>query len=452
MQETILAQIVADKYKWVAEHKQLYPLESFYHQIHPSTRSFYEALSCSHTAFILECKKASPSQGLIRNEFDPIAIAGIYRQYADVMSVLTDEKYFQGNFNFLYQVSHSVSHPILCKDFIIDPWQIYLARLYQADAILLMLSILDDNTYCELAAVAKSLKMGVLTEVISDEERERAITLQAKVVGINNRDLRNLSIDLNRTRTLGLGLPKGVKVISESGIHHYSQIRELSQYATGFLIGSSLMAEPDLTIAVRRVLLGENKVCGLTRAVDAHAAMEAGAIYGGLIFIPGSPRYVNAETARIVVTGASLRYVGVFLDAEVSHVATTAEALSLAAVQLHGHEDQTYINALQHALPSNCQIWKAVDVRYNLPLRNLAHVVRYVLDNGGGSGTTFDWTLLHGTRLDNVILAGGLSPDNCRAAARLGCAGLDFNSGVESAPGLKDHHKLTKAFQMLRAY
>ncbi|MFT4465348.1 MAG: bifunctional indole-3-glycerol-phosphate synthase TrpC/phosphoribosylanthranilate isomerase TrpF [Sodalis sp. (in: enterobacteria)] len=452
MQDTVLSKIVADKYEWVAERKRLQPLESFRHQVQPSTRSFYHALSGTRPAFILECKKASPSKGLIRADFDPVAIAGVYRHYASAISVLTDEKYFQGSFDFLRQVSLPVSQPVLCKDFIIDPWQIYLARLHQADAILLMLSVLDDDTYRELAAVTHSLNMGVLTEIINDEERQRAIALEAKVVGINNRDLRDLSIDLNRTRTLGPRLPAGVTVISESVINHYRQVRELSHYANGFLIGSALMAEPDLTMAVRRVLLGENKVCGLTRAADARAALEAGALYGGLIFVPGSPRYVEEDTARAVMAGAQLRYVGVFCDAPVSDVAARASALSLAAVQLHGCEDQTYIDALRQVLPPDCRIWKALDMCHALPARDLAQVDRYVLDNSGGSGKPFDWSLLNGATLDNVILAGGLAADNCGAAARLGCAGLDFNSGVESAPGIKDHHKLATVFQTLRAY
>lgn len=189
---------------------------------------------------------------------------------------------------------------------------------------------------------------------------------------------------MNRTRTLGPRLPAGVTVISESGINHYRQMRELSHYANGFLIGSALMAEPDLTMAVRRVLLGENKVCGLT-----HAALEAGALYGGLIFVPGSPRYVEEDTARAVMAGAQLRYIEVFRDAPVSEVAAKASALSPAAVQLHGGEDQAYIDALRQALPPECRIWKALDMRHALPARDLAQVDRYVLDNGGG-GKPFD--------------------------------------------------------------
>ncbi|EPE7162896.1 bifunctional indole-3-glycerol-phosphate synthase TrpC/phosphoribosylanthranilate isomerase TrpF [Cronobacter sakazakii] len=451
--ETVLAKIVADKALWVEARKAQQPLASFQNDVVPSTRRFYDALQGARTVFILECKKASPSKGVIRSDFDPARIAGVYTHHASAISVLTDEKYFQGSFDFLPIVSAVAHQPVLCKDFIIDPYQIYLARFYQADACLLMLSVLDDEQYRQLAAVAHSLGMGVLTEVSNEEELERALRLEAKVVGINNRDLRDLSIDLNRTRELAPRLGHGVTVISESGIHTYGQVRELSRFANGFLIGSALMEHDDLEPAVRQVLLGENKVCGLTRPQDAQSAWQAGALYGGLIFVGSSPRAVSDEQARAVIDAAPLRYVGVFRDAPVEEVVAKANAFSLAAVQLHGDEDQTYISALRASLPETTAIWKAQSVSHALPPRNLQYVDRYVLDNGqGGTGQRFDWSLLEGQTLDNVMLAGGLGADNCVQAAQLGCAGLDFNSGVESAPGIKDSDKLAAVFRTLRAY
>ncbi|CAM3556146.1 bifunctional indole-3-glycerol phosphate synthase/phosphoribosylanthranilate isomerase [Rouxiella silvae] len=452
-QETVLHKIVRDKEVWVAARKEQQPLASFQNEIKPSQRGFYHALQGARTVFILECKKASPSKGVIRENFDPVEIAGVYKDFASAISVLTDEKYFQGSFDFLPLVSAAVTQPVLCKDFIIDPYQIYLARFYQADAILLMLSVLDDEQYVQLAAVAHSLNMGVLTEASNEEELDRAVQLKAKVVGINNRDLRDLSIDLQRTRELAPRVPHGVTVISESGINDYAQIRELSRFANGFLIGSALMSESDLTSAVRRVLLGENKICGLTRPQDANVAYKAGAIYGGLIFVEGSPRFIDSTQARQVQSGAPLKYVGVFRDAEVTAVADKAKALNLFAVQLHGEEDQSYINYLREILPQSCQIWKALSVKESIPARDLKHVQRYVLDNGkGGTGQRFDWSKLAGEKLDNVLLAGGLGADNCVEAAQLGCAGLDFNSGVEREPGIKDADKITALFQTLRAY
>ncbi|EIX1534652.1 bifunctional indole-3-glycerol-phosphate synthase TrpC/phosphoribosylanthranilate isomerase TrpF [Cronobacter sakazakii] len=451
--ETVLAKIVADKALWVEARKAQQPLASFQNDVVPSTRRFYDALQGARTVFILECKKASPSKGVIRSDFDPARIAGVYTHHASAISVLTDEKYFQGSFDFLPIVSAVAHQPVLCKDFIIDPYQIYLARFYQADACLLMLSVLDDEQYRQLAAVAHSLGMGVLTEVSNEEELERALRLEAKVVGINNRDLRDLSIDLNRTRELAPRLGHGVTVISESGIHTYGQVRELSRFANGFLIGSALMEHDDLESAVRQVLLGENKVCGLTRPQDAQSAWQAGALFGGLIFVGSSPRAVSDEQARAVIDAAPLRYVGVFRNAPVEDVVAKANAFSLAAVQLHGDEDQTYISALRASLPETTAIWKAQSVSHALPPRNLQYVDRYVLDNGqGGTGQRFDWSLLEGQTLDNVMLAGGLGADNCVQAAQLGCAGLDFNSGVESAPGIKDSDKLAAVFRTLRAY
>ncbi|POZ19280.1 bifunctional indole-3-glycerol-phosphate synthase TrpC/phosphoribosylanthranilate isomerase TrpF [Lelliottia aquatilis] len=451
--QTVLAKIVADKAIWVEARKEQQPLASFQNDVVVSQRRFYDALQGARTAFILECKKASPSKGVIRDDFDPARIAGVYKHHASAISVLTDEKYFQGSFDFLPIVSQIAPQPILCKDFIIDAYQIWLARFYQADACLLMLSVLDDEQYRQLAAVAHSLNMGVLTEVSNEEELERAIALKAKVVGINNRDLRDLSIDLNRTRQLAPRLGAGVTVISESGINTYAQVRELSHFANGFLIGSALMSHDDLNAAIRRVLLGENKVCGLTRPQDAAAALEAGAVYGGLIFVESSPRFVTEAQARDVIAAAPLSYVGVFRDAPIADVVAKAENLSLTAVQLHGQEDQTYINALRQALAPQVQIWKAQSVGETLPARDLQHVDKYVLDNGqGGTGERFDWSLLNGEKLDNVLLAGGLSPDNCVDAAKAGCAGLDFNSGVESQPGIKDASKLASVFKTLRAY
>ncbi|SLM63134.1 MULTISPECIES: bifunctional indole-3-glycerol-phosphate synthase TrpC/phosphoribosylanthranilate isomerase TrpF [Dickeya] len=451
MQETVLTRIVRDKAQWIAERQQQQPLDSFLPQVVPSHRAFYQVLKQASPAFILECKKASPSKGLIRADFDPVAIAQVYQDYASAISVLTDEKYFQGDFAFLSLVSAAVPQPVLCKDFIIDPYQIYLARYYQADAILLMLSVLNDDQYRALAEVAHSLNMGILTEVSNDDERQRAIALGARVVGINNRDLRDLSIDLNRTRLLSRDLSDEVTVISESGISQYAQIQQLSQYANGFLIGSSLMEQENLTLAVRQVILGDNKVCGLTRPEDAAAAYQAGAVYGGLIFVPQSPRYVTTSQARRVMAAAPLRYVGVFRDAPPNEIVATVTSLGLAVVQLHGKEDAAFIAALRQQLPAQCQIWQAQSVGDTLPPLTAAHVDRVLLDNAqGGSGQPFDWSRLAGHTLSQVMLAGGISPHNVALAARLGCAGVDVNSSVESQPGIKDAQKIAAVFQALR--
>ncbi|MDO6706551.1 bifunctional indole-3-glycerol-phosphate synthase TrpC/phosphoribosylanthranilate isomerase TrpF [Photobacterium sp. 1_MG-2023] len=454
--ETVLAKIVADKKIWVEARKARQPLDSFIADLTPSDRDFYQALNQDGAAFILECKKASPSKGLIRQDFNLDQIAQVYRQYAHAISVLTDEKYFQGSFDFLPQVRQQVTQPVLCKDFMIDPYQVYLARHYQADAILLMLSVLNDDEYRELAALAETLKLGILTEVSNEAELERAIALKAKVVGINNRNLRDLSIDLERTKQLAPRLTEDTIVISESGIYTNQQIRDLSQYANGFLIGSSLMSEDNLELAVRKVLLGEHKVCGLTHPDDACAAYQSGAVYGGLIFVEGSPRAVDAELARLVMSGAPLKYVGVFRNADPEAVAKHANALKLAAVQLHGDESPAYVTALKSQLHEGCEVWKAHGITDSLPDLSAWPVDRHLLDTqvgnqSGGTGKTFDWSVLaQCPQKEQIMLAGGLGPENAQQAAQQGCRGLDFNSGVESEPGKKDRQKLLTVFQKLK--
>lgn len=400
-------------------------------------------------------KKASPSKGLIREDFSPSAIAKIYGKYASAISVLTDEKYFQGDFAFLPQVRKEVSVPVLCKDFIIDPYQIYLARHHQADAVLLMLSVLNDEQYRELAAVAKSLNMGVLTEAISEEEINRAIELGAEVIGINNRDLRDLKIDLDRTRKLAPLVPEDRIVICESGIYHHAQVKDLAHYANGFLVGSSLMEEADVDMACRKLILGQNKVCGLTRAEDAKAAYAAGAVFGGLIFVEGSPRCVSVAQARAITEASPLNFVGVFRNENKEMIQSLVETLQLSAVQLHGDETESYIKKLRSLIPG-CQIWKAVAVSDALPDLNFT-ADRLLLDSkvgdqSGGTGQSFDWSLLADLPKEKLMLAGGINPENISEALKVGALGLDLNSGVESAPGIKDADKIQRAFAALRAY
>lgn len=454
----VLAKIVRDKYQWVAERKQSQPLETFRDTLVASDRSFYQALNQQQTVFITECKKASPSKGLIRDDFDLDYIASVYNDHANAISVLTDEKYFQGSFEFLPQVRKQAKQPILCKDFMVDSYQVYLARHYSADAILLMLSVLDDQEYAQLAEVAHSLDMGVLTEVSNEDELHRAVKLGAKVIGINNRNLRDLSTDLNRTKELAptiRQLAPEATIISESGIYTHQQVRDLAQFADGFLIGSSLMAEENLELAVRKVTMGENKVCGLTHPDDAAKAYQAGAVFGGLIFVEQSKRHVDLEAARLTMSGAPLNYVGVFQNHDAKQIIDTVSELGLSAVQLHGAEDQQFVNQIKAQLPAQVEIWKAYGVSESVPELINDNVDRHLLDTKvgsqvGGTGLVFDWSLIGDP--SKVMLAGGITPFNAQKAAEQGCLGLDLNSGVEHSPGKKDGEKLEQAFCAIRNY
>lgn len=462
----VLEKIVDDKRTELVARQQALPLDAFIDTLTPSSRSLFAALSEPNAGFIFECKKASPSKGLIREPFDLDEIITAYSPYAAGISVLTDEKYFQGSYDYLAYVTSRVSQPVLNKDFFIDPYQVYLARHYNADAILLMLSVLSDDEYRQLAEIADALQLDILTEVSNADEMRRAIALQASIIGINNRDLRDLSTDLATTETLVPMLEEAAHdfvVISESGIYTHHDVLRLAPYCDGFLVGSALMAQPDLSRAVAAMVYGSVKVCGLTSEKDADAARAAGASYMGLIFAEKSPRCVSLDTATAIVTAVPGHYVGVFVNHPVDDVARIAAHLSLAAVQLHGSEDAAYRQELAAKLPEKCLIWQAQGVTDALPasldaLLAETSVDKVLLDckvgtQTGGTGQQFNWDLL--TAVSNkgqLLLAGGISPENARHAAASGVETIDVNSGVETAPGKKSAEKLAALFTQLRQY
>lgn len=217
-----------------------------------SSRSFEEALRTrsgpgrsSRPALILECKSASPSLGTIRPDYDPAALASHYAPHAAAISVLTEPDRFNGSFEDLAVVRAAVDQPILAKDFIVDPLQVLIARHLGADAILLMLSVVPDEAYTELAGLAAALGMDVLTEVSTPEEMHRAARLEARIIGINNRDLRTLDTDIARTEVLAPLAPSGAVLIAESGVSTPDDVRRLSGLVDALLIGSSLSAAED---------------------------------------------------------------------------------------------------------------------------------------------------------------------------------------------------------------
>ncbi len=471
---TVLGKIVNEKKLWLEERKKKEPLESFRDSLRPSTRSLTAALTAEKTVFIMECKKASPSKGLIRESFKPGEIASVYRHYAGAVSVLAEEKFFQGNLEYLPVVSKKSGLPVICKDFIIDEYQIDLARRYSADAVLLMLSVLTDEAYRVLAARAAELDLDVITETGCREEIERAINLGAKIIGINNRNLKDLTVDLERTRELARLIPEDRIKLCESGIYTNSDVRELSSLVNAFLVGSSLTSQENLDMACRNLVYGQVKICGLTRHQDAVAISRAGASYGGLIFAPGSKRRISRKHAKNIIRGVNLKFVGVFANQNAEEIADTASELHLSAVQLHGTETPEFMTGLRKLLPKYCEIWKAVpvppegaDPEYIRKISPAAD--RLLLDTKtdsdfGGTGKSFDISnidrvisTLNETGNDSpaksrIIVAGGLNAANVSAVAATGVYCVDLNSGVESAPGIKDEDKIKKAFRALRNY
>lgn len=457
----VLEKIVEHKRLEVAEREQQLPLSTFIDSLTPSTKSLYDALKSAPTGFILECKKASPSKGLIREPFDLDEIISAYTPYAAAISVLTDEKYFQGHYDYLQHVSAHVPQPVINKDFFIAPYQVHLARYYQADAILLMLSVLSDEEYQTLASLAEQYQLDVLTEVSNEEEAQRAVNLNAKIIGINNRNLRDLSTDLATTEALApylrLNAPEAV-IVSESGIYTHDDVLRLATLSDGFLVGSSLMAQQNLPNAVKELVFGKVKVCGITNDDDAKAVASTGATWMGLIFAEKSKRCISLETAKHIVETVPFNYAAVVVDSAIEEVLELATTLNLSAVQLHGREDQAYIDALRQQLPPTCQIWKAVGVTASIANQAYNNVDLVLFDckvgeQSGGTGQQFDWQLLTEHSTDQAFaIAGGLNPDNVQQAMHYRPDLLDVNSGIEQSPGVKDRVLLEQLFIRLRDY
>ncbi|MDY5839200.1 MAG: bifunctional indole-3-glycerol-phosphate synthase TrpC/phosphoribosylanthranilate isomerase TrpF [Corynebacterium camporealensis] len=429
-----------------------------------SERSLYDSLRGTNR-FIMECKSSSPSLGLIREHYEPGAIARVYSQYASGISVLCEPERFGGDYDHLQTVAMSTHLPVLCKDFIIDPIQVYAARYFGADAILLMMSIVDDETYGELKALADDLGLDVLTEAITREEVQRAVNFGVDIIGINNRNLHDLSIDLNRTAELAEFIPDDKVVVSESGIRNNQTVRRLGAYSHAFLVGSQLTSQPDIDRAARELVYGHNKVCGLTTRGAAQAARAAGAFYGGLIFAEGSPRNVSRETATdIIAHEPDLQYVAVIRSTDIAEIKELASIAGIAAIQLHApyqgsaEAEQALLDDVRQALgESDIEVWRAIDMK-NAEGPQWASAVapgvdKLVLDSGsGGTGTTFDWNTVPEDVLAKSLLAGGIEAENLDEALAVGTAGVDLNSGLESAPGTKDTGLIARAFSIIRTY
>ena len=253
-QATILKKILDRKAEEVSERKTVNSLADLeaqiesVHQCRGFTQALMDRIKQKRPAVIAEIKKASPSKGLIREDFNPGAIAASYAENgAACLSVLTDKDFFQGDEAYLQQASAACKIPILRKDFMVDPWQIAESRAIGADCILLIVAALTAEQLKELADCARQYELDFLVEVHNQEELELALSLDAELIGINNRDLHTFKTSLGITYDLLPNIPEGVAVVTESGIHIREDVEEmLSHGVYGFLVGESFMraAEP----------------------------------------------------------------------------------------------------------------------------------------------------------------------------------------------------------------
>ena len=259
----VLARIAADTRAEMARRMAERPLDALKAEVaalRDKPRGFGEALKQAAAAgrpgLIAEIKRASPSGGVIRPDFNPALLARAYKAGGAVcLSVLTDAPYFQGSAEHLVAAREAVDLPVLRKDFILDPWQVYESRAMGADCILLILAALADDAAREMTALARALDMDVLVEVHDREELERALLLETRLVGINNRNLKTLKIDLTTTERLAPLVSPDRILIAESGIAGHADLARLQAVgAQAFLVGESLLRQPDITEATRALL------------------------------------------------------------------------------------------------------------------------------------------------------------------------------------------------------
>jgi len=228
----------------------------------PPPLDFYGALSGPSLSIIAEVKKASPSKGVIREDFDPLQMALAYESSgAAAISVLTEEKFFLGKLDYIRLIKGRVKIPVLRKDFILDELEVYESRALGADAILLITAILEEDRLAEFITLTKKLSMRPLVEVHNKEELQTAISAGARLLGINNRDLKTFKTDIATTRALVPLVPAGHVIVSESGINTVDDIRGLMECGvSAFLIGEALAREKDVGLKLREFLTADNKL------------------------------------------------------------------------------------------------------------------------------------------------------------------------------------------------
>jgi indole-3-glycerol phosphate synthase len=249
-----LHEVMLHKQKEIADRKAIVPQRLLETTVETARESFADAMRGDEVKIVAEIKPASPSAGTLKESIDLPEIIKAYNRYASAISVLADEKYFKGSLQLIRQVAEATTLPVLCKDFIIDDYQVYEARSAGAKAVLLIVKMVGDNLLRKLYATIVALGMTPVVEVQNEDEVKRALELSPEVILINNRDLNSFAIDFETTKRLAPLIPAPVLAISASGIKERQDIDDLLPYASRFLIGSSLMQADNLVTKLRELV------------------------------------------------------------------------------------------------------------------------------------------------------------------------------------------------------
>ena len=434
---------------------------------------FEAALRQQDFNFICEVKKASPSKGIIAEHFPYLDIAKEYEVAgAAAISVLTEPDFFKGDKKYLQEIASTVKIPVLRKDFIIDEYQIYQAKVWGASAILLICACLDIPTLTKFRELADSLGLSSLVEAHDEYEVQMAIDCGARIIGVNNRNLKDFTVDVQNSVRLRNLVQDDVIFVSESGLETPEDIQVLRDNNIGVaLMGETFMRSPN-KVEKLAYLYGPTyytpkvKMCGISKVETIPAIVDAKPDYMGLVFAP-SKRQVTVDEAKILVEELHKQYamkynsaveqsgndeiktVGVFVNETLDNLVTIAKEVNLDAVQLHGDEDEAFIQALKEK--TDVEVWKAVQICSAADAEawidssaDMLLFDAYHKDERGGTGKVFDWSCLDEFERP-FMLAGGIDSTNvARAIRTVRPYGIDISSGIET-DGVKDDEKI-KAF------
>ena len=427
---------------------------------------FEAALRQQDFNFICEVKKASPSKGIIAEHFPYLDIAKEYEVAgAAAISVLTEPDFFKGDKKYLQEIASIVKIPVLRKDFIIDEYQIYQAKIWGASAILLICACLDVPTLTKFRKLADSLGLSSLVEAHDENEVQMAIDCGARIIGVNNRNLKDFTVDVQNSVRLRNLVQDDVIFVSESGLETPEDIQVLRDNNIGVaLMGETFMRSPNKAEKLA-YLYGPTyytpkvKMCGISKVETIPAVVEAKPDYMGLVFAP-SKRQVTVDQAKILVEELHkqcinhydtkvVKTVGVFVNETLDNLVRIADTANLDAVQLHGDEDETFIQSLKER--TNVEVWKAIQIRTAADIEkwidssaDMLLFDAYHKDERGGTGEVFDWSSLDAFERP-FMLAGGIDSTNvARAIRTVRPYGIDISSGIETN-GVKDDEKI-KAF------
>lgn len=444
MHNTLL-QIVEKKRKDLHEQKKALSMDVLKRKatsIKSESKFKNKLLAATDVAIIAEIKLASPTMPSLGSERDIIQRAIAYEKAgADAISFITEQHYFKGNTTFIPELKTKVSIPILQKDFVIDPYQIYEAKMIGSDAILLIARLVDKAVLKDFVTLSQKIGIEPIVEINDEEDFGKAINTNTSFIAVNARDLETFTIDISKACTLLEKIPEKYIKLGFSGIHTSKEVRRYKKAgAKGVLVGTSLMKTANIDNFIKSLTNADNikvKICGIRTLEAATAAIDSGADYLGFNFVPKSRRYIEPEQALEILKEirGKIQIVGIFQNADVSVVREIAKLLKLDFVQLHGQEDSEYIKQI------DSQVIKAINSSSEINDFSVDYFLLDRVQQGEGEMFNIDMAKAIANKYP-VFLAGGLTPQNVSSIVReVQPFGVDVAGGIESN-GIEDIQKI----------